>query len=499
MEKQRENREEDSPVAIQPDGEGAGSSRPNPEGSLISGNQLNGQYFVYVGYGSGRKRVRRTAISSSIKEIKSRSGRNVADEEAQAAFATILGEYGRISGYAIVADQAAQEVSVLPRIRLRYELDEQVGDTLEHLSKRPSYDLFVSKSLDIKNTRKSIDKYWHSVTNSFAVQSAIFVGMITVFDEALAKLIRNALVHVPELMNSFGSQISYKDIVAAGNFEELRATIVSQTVDELMWRGRDEQIAWIEKAITKTKISDVIPSYDKFIEITERRNIYVHNSGIVNDVYLSKVPKSAFDGGIAPLKGDRLKLQSSYFLDAADVLIESFVVISQSVVRKLMRNATEDQKENIDTEFNQSIYLQLESGRFESAARLARSMLSNSFKVSDLVSKMGAINLAIARKKVSDKAGVDAVIKSVDWSSSRNEFHVCIEAIRENESEVCRLIETLKGSDFIGPHAYFEWPAFDWMRSKPAFWEKLQEVYGDDIRFVLKEGEANSSPSRAAD
>lgn len=216
MEKQRENREEDSPMAFQSDEEGAEASRLNSGDSLISGNQLNGQYFVYIGYGSGRKRVRRTAISSSIKEIKSRSGRNVADEEAQAAFATILSEYGRISGYAIVADQAAQEVSVLPRLRLRYELDEQIGDTLEHLSKRPSYDLFVSKSLDIKNARKSIDKYWHSVTNSFAVQSAIFVGMITVFDEALAKLIRNALVHVPELMNSFGSQISYKDIVAAG-------------------------------------------------------------------------------------------------------------------------------------------------------------------------------------------------------------------------------------------------------------------------------------------
>jgi hypothetical protein len=443
---------------------------------------LSGQYYVHVVYSNDRRHVVRTAVVTNRQSLLARNiGRNIANSEPQSHLSSLLDEHKKISGYAAIGHQTCSEVSTLPTLRLRHELDKELGKSIERVKKRVKSDLFVSRTLDNKNVSDSISKYWHSISHGYAVQNAIFVGMVTTFDELIAQLIRNVLKHTPEILNSFALQIPYKDVVGASDFSSLQERLIRDLVDDLMWKGRLDQLKWLEQTITKDKFSESIPDFEKFIEIAERRNIYVHNNGIVNSNYASRVDikKAGVSGADI---GKRLYVTETYFKESADVLVEAYVVIVQKVIRKLMRGATNEQRENLDTQFNQAVYDQLDGARDRSAARLAATMLGGGFEISDMTRKMGSVNLGIALKRLGDEEASRKALDSVDWSSARTEFRLCIAAIKEEDEEVYRLLPQMNGSDLIVPQSYFDWPAFEWMRSKPDFWSKLQDVYGDTIK-----------------
>ncbi|MNR23277.1 hypothetical protein D3C85_1402870 [compost metagenome] len=114
-------------------------------------------------------------------------------------------------------------------------------------------------------------------------------------------------------------------------------------------------------------------------------------------------------------------------------------------------------------------------------------MLSGDFTVSDVIKKMATVNHAIAEKKCGRQKEMESILSGTDWSSSREEFHLCVAAVREDINEVSRLIPRLINSDWVRPHCYFEWPAFEWLRKEKKFWELLESEYGEEIRRSVDE------------
>lgn len=454
--------------------------------SLVYPEMLSGQYYILVSYKGESKRIYQTTVTPDRAVLLKRStyGAVKGAPEPVGQIVELLDGYRKLSGYAIVGDEAASELSVLSKAKLEFAMKREEGKTVDLVKSGKKHSLYVSRSLDIKNVSRAIDKYWHTKENGYAVNNAIFVGMVSMFDELIAKLIRESLKSVPELMNSFAMSIPYSEIVASDNFDALKDGLVESTVQSLMWKGRAEQIKWIEKNITKNEFSSIIPNYKDFIELTERRNVYVHNDGIATREYARKLK----DVGIVvseEIVGKRLNLFSKYFLDSADNLIEAYIVISQSVVRKLTKSAGSEVKDVIDSRFNQASYYQISNERFSSASRIAGVIVSDKFAVSDITMKMATVNRAIALKKMGEAAEVEKVLSSCDWSSAKDEFQICIAAVREDLDAVEKLVPKLKGSEWITPSSYFEWPAFEWVRQKKKFWNLLENTYGDEIRGVV--------------
>jgi hypothetical protein len=108
---------------------------------------------------------------------------------------------------------------------------------------------------------------------------------------------------------------------------------------------------------------------------------------------------------------------------------------------------------------------------------------------------MATVNLAIATKKSEGLENCEKILSKADWSSAKDEFKLCIAAIREDMDALETLVPKLKGSDWIDPSAYFEWPAFEWVRTEPRFWELLEAVYGDEIKKVADSDIVDSAMS----
>ena len=68
--------------------------------------------------------------------------------------------------------------------------------------------------------------------------------------------------------------------------EEMIEKIIDQKVDNLFYASPKKQLEYLDGALGITICED---SWYKWIEYKARRDVIIHNNGIINDVYLSKV------------------------------------------------------------------------------------------------------------------------------------------------------------------------------------------------------------------
>ena len=66
--------------------------------------------------------------------------------------------------------------------------------------------------------------------------------------------------------------------------------MIDNTIDKLLRESHTEQINWLEKALCV----DTLKKFDgwaDYIELTERRNLFVHSNGVVDSQYLTECKK----------------------------------------------------------------------------------------------------------------------------------------------------------------------------------------------------------------
>lgn len=99
-----------------------------------------------------------------------------------------------------------------------------------------------------------------------------------------------------------------------GNVSEIKEHLVDEEVTKMMYKSFNE---WIEFLIKnkKLKLQYILDRMDTIKEIIARRNLYVHNDGIVNSIYLSTVCKDT-----KFKKGDSIGINRSYINKAIDIV-----------------------------------------------------------------------------------------------------------------------------------------------------------------------------------
>ncbi|MCG7859183.1 hypothetical protein MD537_19565, partial [Flavihumibacter sediminis] len=88
--------------------------------------------------------------------------------------------------------------------------------------------------------------------------------------------------------------------------------------------------------------------WEKFVEITERRNLFVHCDGVVSSQYLSNCrgAKVKFEKQIQV--GEKLDVSPEYFDLAYKSLYEISVKLTQVIWRKLLTNDLEKADESLN-------------------------------------------------------------------------------------------------------------------------------------------------------
>ena len=158
------------------------------------------------------------------------------------------------------------------------------------------------------------------------------ISYVSEFDYFVGALLKNIYKMKPELLNSSGQQYAIKEILSFSSIEEIREEIIEKDIESILRSSHSEQFKTIaNKAGIKTLTElDIWP---KFIEITERRNLFVHTDGVISTQYQT-VCKSVGITINDEQIGKKLPATLDYLNETFDVMYEIIVKLGCTLWRK---------------------------------------------------------------------------------------------------------------------------------------------------------------------
>ena len=122
------------------------------------------------------------------------------------------------------------------------------------------------------------------------IYNSAFVSMVAAMEDYLSKIMTWILLADHQRIKCTISGINFSKDVAITDLidkdmNEIIEDITEQRVASLFYARPEKQLEYFDKALG-LKVNEEI--WGKWIEIKARRDLWIHNSGIVNQVYLSK-------------------------------------------------------------------------------------------------------------------------------------------------------------------------------------------------------------------
>jgi hypothetical protein len=112
----------------------------------------------------------------------------------------------------------------------------------------------------------------------------------------------------PQAAVSTEKTFSFDDLTHFGTIDEARQYLIERRVEDILRGSFSDWIKYFRNSI-KLTMTYLDPCMDMLVETCERRNLLVHNNGVTNNIYLSKVsPK--LTTGLKP--GTQIPVERAY-------------------------------------------------------------------------------------------------------------------------------------------------------------------------------------------
>lgn len=275
------------------------------------------------------------------------------------------------------------------------------------------------------------------------------------------------------------------------NLDAAREYIIEKEVEAVIRKSHAEQFSWLKEKLG-TPFNKELKSWPAFIELTERRNLFVHCDGCVSSQYLNVCSEYKCD--IAPQLrvGDQLDVAPKYFREAYQCIYEIGVKLAHVIWRKL----SPDHLEGSDKNIIGMSYSLIEKRQYDIAIRLLDFFTQSQMKhASDSDRRMMIINRAQAYKWSKDNENCQKILASVDWSASEDKFKLAVAVLQDRYDDAYSLMRRLKHDDSFHRVFYKDWPLFKGLRKQEGFASIYEECYGEPFNVQQKtDDEKKESP-----
>ncbi len=306
-------------------------------------------------------------------------------------------------------------------------------------------------------------------------------SLIHKYDAYLSRLLHVAFYVKPELLSASEKSITFTDLMNFKSLESARESIIEKEVESVIRDSHIGHFDWMEKrfGIPLRKDLNIWP---QFVEITERRNLFVHCDGIVSSQYL-KVCKQQVVKLEDDLKvGTQLRVDQAYFRKAFDCIFEIGIKLGHVLWRKLQKDAIKES----DIALHYTGYGLLTEERYELTKMLLHFATETlKTKSSDEIRRMNLINLCIAHKFSGDQIQYEAILDSEDWTACELKFKMAVNVLKDKFQEAAEIMEKIGTNSDVNREAYSTWPLFKEFRTSKEFLNTYIKLFGEE--FVLPE------------
>lgn len=329
---------------------------------------------------------------------------------------------------------------------------------------------------EFRRLSKKFQRSQHALTS---FPRGLTVAMVSEFDAYMGETLKAFYRSKPDALNATNRSLTFQELNGFASIDEARDYVLEKEVESFLRSSHSEQFSALAKKLD-TPLTKDLAIWPEFIELTERRNLFVHNDGAVNSQYLQVCSGHGVDCS-STAKGKTLGANPKYFARAHEVLYELAVKLAHVLWRKL----TPDDRESADAHLAGTVVYDL---LYDERYRLARviSDFGATFKTwgSDYYRRALVINRAQAYLWDGQRDEGLKLLNAEDWSAASDEFQVCVAALRLDIRQTIGRMKALGRNAGPKKAGYREWPVFKELRKSTEFQLAFEEVFGEPFGTV---------------
>lgn len=353
---------------------------------------------------------------------------------------------------------------------------EEYGEEVKVEGTRRTFKIPPEHLRKVRRTGRKNEQYQ---TAKKLLPRTFLVSFVSTYDAFLGNLVHALFESKPEALNSSGKQLTYKDLVNFKDVEAARTYVVSSEVETLLRKNHAEQFDWLEK-IFDIKLREGLESWPIFIELTERRNLFVHCQGKVSSQYLKICADNKADTtGIS--FGTTLDAKRKYLIESYNCLYEIGIKLSQVLWRKLIP----DELQIADVVLISVTFELIVLEKYDLANRLLQFATKLPRHASEVNKRIFLVNLAQTYKFMDKQEQCLSTLSKTDWSACSDNFSLCVFVLKDEFERAATLMRSIGPSGSIKRHDYIDWPIFKEFRKSSEFTTTYKEIFGVEPNKLL--------------
>ncbi len=331
--------------------------------------------------------------------------------------------------------------------------------------------------LKLNRWKKLARKHEDFALASKLLPRSLIVSLVSQYDAYLGRLLRALFIGKPEILNNSERKLSFEDIAGLASIDNARDLILEKEVESILRSSHADQFKWMENAF-KLPLTKDLKCWPAFIELTERRNLFVHTDGIISSQYLSACTKHGCKIDASLDEGITLWVSAEYFHEAHECIFEIGTKLGHVLWRKLFPS----DRERADKNLNDLTYDLIDQGRYNLAICLLDFAFEEIKKYSNEASKLSfLINRAQAYKWNGDERQCKEILDQIDWSAKSDNFQLANAVLTDRFSDAQAIMERIGKSGSISSNCYRDWPLFKRFRESEEFLTAYKAVFDEEF------------------
>jgi hypothetical protein len=260
---------------------------------------------------------------------------------------------------------------------------------------------------------------------------------------------------------SAGIQNKTMTLVDLRSFESVRDAekfLVDTKIEEIL-RGSLESWFALLKSELNLKLGYLAALEDDLVEIYQRRNLFVHNGGVVNLIYLNKVKPQ-----LRNVKAGQILDVNKQYLDAAiSKFQKTFILIASELWKKLDKSDKKRGDVLIDI-----VYENLVKSRWDISEGLSYFIIHDA-ELQPIDKVVSQLNYWLCLKRAGRINEAKQDLDKVDYSDKKEIFQLGLFAIRDDEDEFFELLPVVLDAAQLNIERLEEFPIFEDMRKSDRY------------------------------
>jgi len=305
------------------------------------------------------------------------------------------------------------------------------------------------------------------------IPRSFFTSLVSHYDAFTGSLLRSIFYLKPEVLNTSEHHITFKDLTTFGSLDDARNAVVEKDVEDIVRQSHADQFKWMETKLAVPLTKD-LPSWPRFIEVTERRNLFVHCNGVVSAQYVTVCQRHGVDCSSVKL-GSELHVSDKYFTQAYETILEVGIKLAHVLWRRLRP----DELDDADGSLNNLCLDLIRDEKYSVARTLLDFAAGYKTFGSETARKVLTLNRAQAYKWSGQDRRAKEILKSEDWRAAAEKFQLGAAVLDDDFKAAATLMRHIGGNSSPNKSDYREWPIFKVFRGTSEFAQVYQEVFGE--------------------